>query len=63
MSVSRALLSKHKIIVLDESTANIDVKTEEILMKKILQEFKNETVLIVAHRIHTVLDCDKILVI
>ena len=61
--VARALLKKTKIILMDEATANIDYKTEEILKKNISDDTKECTVLTIAHRIKTVINYDKILVL
>lgn len=47
---------------MDEATANIDVKTEKIIQELINQEFKHCTVITVAHRINTIINSDKVLV-
>jgi ABC-type multidrug transport system fused ATPase/permease subunit len=60
---ARAVLSPSKLILLDEATANIDLETEVIIQKTMNKYFKDSTAIIVAHRIQTVLECDKILVI
>ena len=61
--VARALLKKTKIILMDEATANIDYKTEDILKRNINDDTKECTVLTIAHRIKTVINYDKILVL
>ena len=48
---------------MDEATANIDIKTETIVQNLIKEEFENSTVITVAHRLNTVLNSDKILVL
>jgi ATP-binding cassette subfamily C (CFTR/MRP) protein 1 len=48
---------------MDEATANIDLKTEEIIQHAIKSSFQNTTIITIAHRIKTILDYDKILVL
>ena len=49
--------------MLDEATANIDVVTEQQIQKLITEEFKYSTVLTIAHRLNTIINSDKVLVI
>ena len=61
--ITRAILRKSKVVILDEATASIDFKHEEIIQKAIDQLLKNSTLISIAHRIKTVLNSDKILVL
>ena len=61
--LARALLKKSKIIVMDEATAQIDVETDVAVQRTIRREFSYATVLVVAHRLGTVMDSDRILVL
>ena len=50
-------------MLLDEATASMDLETEEVIRKIINEDFSESTLLIVAHRISTVMNCDRILVL
>lgn len=63
ISFARTLFNKRKIIVLDEATANIDLKTEEKIQACIDAEFGDTTMLIIAHRVQTIMNCDRILIL
>ena len=61
--IARALIKKTKIILMDEATANIDYKTETFLQNSINHGMKDCTVITIAHRIKTIINYDKILVL
>ena len=61
--LARALVQKSKIIIMDEATANVDFKTDRLIQKVIRLKFKDSTVITIAHRLNTIMDYDKVLVL
>lgn len=61
--LARVLLQNNKILILDEATANVDADTDHFIQKAIRKCFFDCTILIIAHRLHSIIDCDQIIVI
>ncbi|KNE56750.1 hypothetical protein AMAG_02529 [Allomyces macrogynus ATCC 38327] len=60
--IARAILSKAKILVLDEASASIDMQTDALIQASIKKNFADLTVLTIAHRLNTIIESDRVLV-
>ena len=63
ISIARCILKDAPIVVLDEATASVDADNESCIQSAISQLCRGKTLLVIAHRLHTIADADKILVI
>ena len=61
--LARALVQKSKIIIMDEATANVDFMTDRQIQEVIRDKFNDSTVLTIAHRLNTIMNYDKVLVL
>ncbi|XP_014840760.1 PREDICTED: ATP-binding cassette sub-family C member 8 isoform X2 [Poecilia mexicana] len=60
--LARAFVRKSSILIMDEATASIDMATESILQKVVMTSFADRTVVTIAHRVHTILNADLVIV-
>jgi ABC-type multidrug transport system fused ATPase/permease subunit len=60
--LARALLKQTKLVIMDEATSSVDFETDRAIQQTMATEFASCTILCVAHRLHTVIEYDRILV-
>ena len=62
LCLARAVLRRNKVIMMDEATANVDNETDRIIQEAVKEKFKECTLIVIAHRIKTVINSDRIIV-
>ena len=62
LCIARALLKKPKILILDDSTSAVDTKTDKLIREAFKNEIPDTTKIIIAQRVSSIMDCDKIIV-
>ena len=63
LCLARAIIANKKIVVMDEATANVDLITSQKMQEAVKHSFQNNTMCTIAHRLHTVIEYDKIVVL
>jgi ABC-type multidrug transport system fused ATPase/permease subunit len=63
LCIARAIVSRPKVMVLDEATSAVDMATDTLIQRSIREEFTDSTLVVIAHRLSTIADFDRILVL
>jgi len=63
LCLGRVMLKQSRLLFMDEATASVDSQTDAVIQKIIREDFASRTIISIAHRIPTVMDCDRILVV
>lgn len=63
VSIARALLKNSEILILDEATSSLDSENEKIVFEKIIELYKNKTIIFISHRLSTIKNVDEIIFI